>query len=531
MATQAQTTWRWPDFKQSDSRSPTPTPQMMALPMSPPPTPSAMAPPPVPRTPFPTRGPSPTPSDHEIFATNDRSQIPSSRPKDIPSPQALSKLPLTQERIAEFKLLLPSILVRLHWDRPTTHICYNWAYKNPKTAFVLYVTDNLGAWPVAAIFSPLDDEMMPFDEELMRGVVGIETSAEACRISWNICGGRNQSIIERGMEKLESGEHAELQKWEKIPFQPSQSTARVEKVRYIRDGAVYARKSVTCSSQAHKDTLVGEIRRCKELQHPAIVRIVCSYAQEEKVGVVMTPLASCNLDDYLRLPFDAIRPDLMRSWLSDLTTGLDYIHSNNIRHRNIKPKKFIIDGDRIMFSLFGITTNPPELVDQPLDNAALFYVAPEAVSRTKRIRSSADVFALGCILLEIMTVVKRQSLAKLRTIRGTTTILNSPGSPEPGSHADLKPIARWAEELIAVPLNDSAEQLSVDARALALISPMLDLDYSKRPKAKLVAQHLSKWNSWRMARAHGELDKYRGNCWGEVRRVDNFYASPHSNGH
>jgi Protein kinase domain len=496
MAPMPTSTWHWPRESPSSDSSRSATPRAMAPPTT------------VPRTPHPISSPSPVHSDYGGYAQ---------RSRELPSPEALENMLLTPKLIEELKLCFPGILSRQHWDRPTAQMCYIWSLKNPRTALALYMTHNISAWPVAAIFSPLSDDQLPHDDNSISSVV--PDSQPFLDMQYRVM-----------VRNIEVGDHIEFRDYEILPFQSvdpicaaDSGQQMMDKVRYHGDGRLYARKSVVFARPAHKAILWNEIRAFKRLQHPNIAKIVCSYAQGNTMGLIMYPLATCNMEEYLKLPFDHIRPDLMRGWFVELADGLEYIHSMDLRHRNIKPSKILIEGDRVLYAGFNISkdmsnidlTSTSTPVNQLSDDSSLMYAAPEMIHRNKRFRST-DVFALGCIFLEMMTVMKQHTVEEFREFRTTD------GSAS--FHVCLEKVKTWAESLERLPRGAPRDDIAVESMALSLIMPMVEAEHSKRPKSRALASSFGKWNTWRSANGHGDLGLFFSDRWGELRALDSFYS-------
>jgi serine/threonine protein kinase len=200
----------------------------------------------------------------------------------------------------------------------------------------------------------------------------------------------------------------------------------------------------------------------------------------------------------------------MKDWLGQMADGLAYIHSRELKHRSIKPSKFLIIGDRIMYGNFG-------LVPSQQDTTRSLYAPPELISRNKRLRSG-DVFALGCVYLEMMTVMKALTLQQFRSYRAR----------EDGNvafHATLGKVASWAERLEDVPRDRQPEDLAVESTALSHIMSTVEWEYSKRPKAPALSASFQRWNSWRSVNTHGDLARFSSDKWKDLRALNSFYSS------
>jgi serine/threonine protein kinase len=90
-----------------------------------------------------------------------------------------------------------------------------------------------------------------------------------------------------------------------------------------------------------------------------------------------------------------------------LSAALQYMHRERIRHRDIKPGNILVHGASLVFTDFGISRDFSELssslTNGPVEGTHNYY-APEVAAGRPR-GCSADVFSLGCVLLEIWSVL------------------------------------------------------------------------------------------------------------------------------
>ncbi|KAI9833910.1 MAG: hypothetical protein M1819_003419 [Sarea resinae] len=468
----------------------------------------------VPRTPFmPIVPPSPAPSE---WSTSSPTPIPNpalQRSQGIASPSVLCNSILTPTLISDLKLTFPRLLAIQGWDRPTAEICYIWALRNPRVALLLYMTDNLVSWPVASIFSPLDDSMLPFSEADLAGVVS-----------------DIQNVLDhqwRAMVRAlpQNGEHVEITAKEALPLKRMEKASEdLDKVRWLgsHQERTYARKVITCAQPGQKATVLGHVQRFKRLNHDNIVKIICTYAQGNTIGVIYTPLTECNLEEYLQLPIPSTKRDLLRSWLVDLVSAMEHIHAADIRHQDIRPGKILVDGDHICFAGFGLlkdSTNgdQPTTATRIPGQKSYIYAAPEALTRN-RLHRPADIFSLGCVFVEMMTVARGRTVESFRSFRTTNN--------DSSFHSHLDRVSAWIQRLESGQQRHSHDaDLAVDAMALSFISPMLAVNPSARPKARQLATSISGWNTWRMAQKQGgDGDGFLGGRWGEPAGSEGYYS-------
>lgn len=134
----------------------------------------------------------------------------------------------------------------------------------------------------------------------------------------------------------------------------------VDQVFSANTGRVYARKRIARGHSPLVDERLlkqfeSEIQALKRLWHPHIVKLKGSYTDQRCLGIIMTPVAEMNLDEYLREASkdENLRRRRLRSFSGCLATALAYLHQQNIRHNDIKPQNILVANSNIYLSDFG----------------------------------------------------------------------------------------------------------------------------------------------------------------------------------
>jgi serine/threonine protein kinase len=118
---------------------------------------------------------------------------------------------------------------------------------------------------------------------------------------------------------------------------------------------------------------------------------------------------------------------------------------NAIRHKDIKPENILIKGDTVLYTDFGIALDWKELGRSTTQDTSLTmtqrYSAPEMLMDAPR-NSSADVWALGCIFLEVTTVLKKRTISDLRAF------LESFGTQSTVYSMNHDGVLTWVDQLV-----------------------------------------------------------------------------------
>ena len=170
---------------------------------------------------------------------------------------------------------------------------------------------------------------------------------------------------------------------------------------------------------------------------------------------------------------------LMRSFFGCLVNAMQYLHNSRIRHRDIKPQNIIVKGERVFLTDFGIAYNWENLTRGTTtadSSKTLIYAAPEVV-RVEPRNEFADIWSLGCVFLEMATVLKRKTVGDMRDYfyeQNDSYCFHNNGDS----------IVTWISQL-----QDASPH--TDNVALDWAANMLQLVPSKRPTAATLFEDIS----------------------------------------
>lgn len=221
------------------------------------------------------------------------------------------------------------------------------------------------------------------------------------------------------LEKGERGQHCRFEQDEALPFERKGVLGRggfgqVDKVLSLISFKTYARKRVRRSDafkgSRTKDTtqFIAEIEILKRLKHHHIVEFVGSYTDSKYIGLIMSPVAQMNLNDYLRRPSTS-NPGELRTFFGCLARALEFLHEQQVRHKDIKPANILIDGGNVLFTDFGLSHDFTDATGSTtvsmVNGMTPRYCAPEvALSESRNTKS--DIWSSGVVFMEMITVLK-----------------------------------------------------------------------------------------------------------------------------
>ncbi len=174
-------------------------------------------------------------------------------------------------------------------------------------------------------------------------------------------------------------------------------------VYHANDTQLQREVAIKLLNKIHKDSkIIQEARNVSNLKHKNIVQLYEIGVHDEKPYLVYEYEKGESLKKFIERheklkPLDAVKI------ITQLLSGLQFAHTNQIVHRDINPANILIDQNhKIKIMDFGISqpvgteTSTNEII------GTVNYLAPELLSGNN-ISPSVDIFSTGLILYELLT--------------------------------------------------------------------------------------------------------------------------------
>jgi cyclin-dependent kinase 12/13 len=222
-----------------------------------------------------------------------------------------------------------------------------------------------------------------------------------------------------------------------------------------KTGKRYALKHIKMEgeTQGFPVTAIREIKILKALDHENIIRLeeVITYGNEqpdEKDGGELQHSQGSDMDlsqflkgsvfmvfEYVEfdlsgliLTMNGLPPDVVKSYMKQLLSGMFYMHRQRILHRDLKTANILITrGNVLKIADWGLArsvfTNMQRLTNKVV---TLWYRSPELILETKRYGAEIDMWSAGCIFGELVCGqpilpgrVEQDQLEKIYQLCGT----------------------------------------------------------------------------------------------------------------
>jgi eukaryotic-like serine/threonine-protein kinase len=155
------------------------------------------------------------------------------------------------------------------------------------------------------------------------------------------------------------------------------------------------------------ERFLHEIRTTANLQHPHILPLHDSGSVEGTVFYVMPFVEGESLRARLHRERQLPVADAVR-FAQEVASALAYAHRRGVIHRDIKPENILLHEGRALVADFGIALavssagGGQRMTESGMSLGTPQYMSPEQAMGERNITGRSDVYALGCVLYEML---------------------------------------------------------------------------------------------------------------------------------
>ena len=183
---------------------------------------------------------------------------------------------------------------------------------------------------------------------------------------------------------------------------------RVYKAKNKKENKYYAIKRLNFKdiNEKEKKQINNEVSCIKKLKHPNIISYKDSFNDEDNYFNIVTTFCEGG-DIYNKIQKqngEYFSEEQILNWAVQILLGLDYIHKNDIIHRDIKPQNIFIKNHHIIcIGDFGIAKIITQIQTQTMTSiiGTPLYMSPESFNDPHSKHFESDIWSAGCCLYEI----------------------------------------------------------------------------------------------------------------------------------
>eukprot|EP01025_Chloroclados_australasicus_P005579 TRINITY_DN11719_c0_g1_i2.p2 TRINITY_DN11719_c0_g1~~TRINITY_DN11719_c0_g1_i2.p2 ORF type:complete len:250 (+),score=14.57 TRINITY_DN11719_c0_g1_i2:180-929(+) len=173
------------------------------------------------------------------------------------------------------------------------------------------------------------------------------------------------------------------------------------------NGKLVAVKKIKVDPQSEgiPSTVLRETTLLRDTSHPNIVRLYDVRYTKDHVYLLFEFL-DLDLKQLLERQYTRLSHRKVKLYMFQLLRGLQQLHSSRILHRDLKPANILVDAmsDTLKLADFGLgraASVPTRAYTHEV--VTLWYRAPEILLGDRYYSTGVDIWALGCIMAELLT--------------------------------------------------------------------------------------------------------------------------------
>lgn len=147
-----------------------------------------------------------------------------------------------------------------------------------------------------------------------------------------------------------------------------------------------------------------------EIKHSNLQIIIEAFEYENNFYIILEYIEGIDLKHFLRKNRKLFKKDfsLTKTIINDVILGLNYLHSNNYIHADIKPSNIIIshseNGYKATLIDYGETRESNKRLYSKNISFSYLYSSPEQVLKANTlVNNTSDIYSLGLTLYEMLT--------------------------------------------------------------------------------------------------------------------------------
>ncbi|XP_025929524.1 cyclin-dependent kinase 7 isoform X2 [Apteryx rowi] len=150
-------------------------------------------------------------------------------------------------------------------------------------------------------------------------------------------------------------------------------------------------------------TALREIKLLQELSHPNIIGLLDAFGHKSNISLVFDFMET-DLEVIIKDTSIVLTQSHIKAYMLMTLQGLEYLHQHWILHRDLKPNNLLLDENGVLkladFGLAKSFGSPNRVYTHQV--VTRWYRAPELLFGARMYGVGVDMWAVGCILAELL---------------------------------------------------------------------------------------------------------------------------------
>ncbi|CAK7346801.1 unnamed protein product [Dovyalis caffra] len=168
-----------------------------------------------------------------------------------------------------------------------------------------------------------------------------------------------------------------------------------------------------------EEEFAQEVAILREVQHRNVVRFIGACTQSPHLCIVTEFMRGGSLYDYLHKNHNVLELPQLLKFATDVCKGMEYLHQNNIIHRDLKTANLLMDTQNVVkVADFGVARFQNQGGVMTAETGTYRWMAPEVINH-QPYDQKADIFSFAIVLWELVTAkVPYDSMTPLQAALG-----------------------------------------------------------------------------------------------------------------
>ncbi|TQE13494.1 hypothetical protein C1H46_000825 [Malus baccata] len=156
-------------------------------------------------------------------------------------------------------------------------------------------------------------------------------------------------------------------------------------------------------NDALEDEFAQEVAILREVHHSNVVRFIGACTKSPHLCIVTEYMPGGSLYDYLHKNHNILKLSELLKFAIDVCKGMEYLHQNNIIHRDLKTANLLMDTSNVVkVADFGVARFQNQEGVMTAETGTYRWMAPEVINH-QPYDQKADVFSFAIVLWELVT--------------------------------------------------------------------------------------------------------------------------------
>lgn len=284
-----------------------------------------------------------------------------------------------------------------------------------------------------------------------------------------------------------------MEKYELIDFLGEGSFAKVSKAKDLKTGEIVAIKKLKKKYSTWQECVdLREVKSLNKLnKNENIIKLKEMIRIEDTLYLVFEYMEKNLYQLILERKNKKLTEAQIRYIMWQTLQGVAYMHKYGFFHRDLKPENLLVNNEKIKIADFGLAREIRSIPPYTDYVSTRYYRAPECILKSTNYNSPVDVWAVGCILAELINFKpifsgnsEKEVLFRIASIIGPPNLQNWNEGLQLAKKLDIKfPITLSNSTSLGQLIPEaSTEQLSI-------LGEMLKWDPNKRATASNLLSH------------------------------------------